>query len=482
MTLNPALAREHFKNNEVTLDFSSAFSLLSGNYGLPAEEAVEVHPKNGGEGLENFGLFGGEAQYTSFSPGIGPDDWQPKEEDFIYPIFRILSDTTVVKFGVPIVFGKEVLMDTVKKIENQTVYPDHKNDEVGNSLGVVTKAFWENSYKVDGVTVPAGVNAVLKIDAKSNPRIARALLMDPPAIHSGSVKVSFDWEKSHNLSDDEFWGKVGSYDKEGKLIALNVTKIKAYHEYSLVTHGADSFAQKVGEKGIANPQYTQWAKTLTSSNSSKADIDYSSLSFSKDNPNDNPLKPDPMNLIELLNPVLPTELQFTAESGEQDVLNLVSTLLKDKESLAAQVLELKNKPELTEEMASSLEFITNNGGMEAITEKVKNGEVFLNQVRTNAISNYKLLNADSIQEPIVRTIENADLEAARAFEQTYSTQVEKALPLVCENCKSTHITRASSFIEDGKPPTPDVKDADFEKDLEAENKKRRRKMSDIHTK
>ena len=65
----------------------------------------------------------------------------------------------------------------------QTVNCDHSTD-VANAIGSVKQTFWQESFKQDGIVIPAGINGVLKIDAKANPRLARGILMDPPSIHS----------------------------------------------------------------------------------------------------------------------------------------------------------------------------------------------------------------------------------------------------------------------------------------------------------
>lgn len=76
--------------------------------------------------------------------------------------------------------------------------------------------------------------------------------MDPPSIHSNSVSVRFIWDKSHpNLDEDEFWNKLGTYDEKGNLICRVVKEIVSYYETSLVSHGADPFAQKIDEMGIS---------------------------------------------------------------------------------------------------------------------------------------------------------------------------------------------------------------------------------------
>jgi len=60
------------------------------------------------------------------------------------------------------------------------------------------------------------------------------------------------------MADDEFYSKVGSFDDKGKLIQRVVTEIAGFHETSLVAHGADPFAQKVGKDGkIINPSYAR---------------------------------------------------------------------------------------------------------------------------------------------------------------------------------------------------------------------------------
>jgi hypothetical protein len=51
-----------------------------------------------------------------------------------------------------------------------------------------------------------GINAEYKIDALMNPRIARGLLMQPPAIHSTSMTVLFKFEFSHpDIATESRW-------------------------------------------------------------------------------------------------------------------------------------------------------------------------------------------------------------------------------------------------------------------------------------
>lgn len=87
--------------------------------------------------------------------------------------------------------------------------------------------------------------------------------MEPPSIHSNSVTVQFKWDKSHpQMEDNEFYQKLGTYDSKGVMVRRMVTEIVRYLETSLVSHGADSFAQKIGSDGkIINPTFAKrtWA-------------------------------------------------------------------------------------------------------------------------------------------------------------------------------------------------------------------------------
>ena len=97
-------------------------------------------------------------------------------------------------------FNRDVLKKSMQMLIGQTINIDHEI-AVGNAIGAVSEVFWQPAYKTkSGIEVPAGINAVLKIDGKSNPRIARGVMMDPPSIHSNSVTVRFKWEPSDRKS------------------------------------------------------------------------------------------------------------------------------------------------------------------------------------------------------------------------------------------------------------------------------------------
>jgi hypothetical protein len=106
-------------------------------------------------------------------------------------------------------------------------------------------AWDETGDKFGGV---AGINAEYKIDALMSPRIARGLLMDPPAIHSTSMTVLFEFEFSHPdlVEQGRFWQLLGD-EVEGEIVRLIVTKVQEYWEASLVFQGADRLAKQIDD-------------------------------------------------------------------------------------------------------------------------------------------------------------------------------------------------------------------------------------------
>ena len=167
------------------LRFGQSHSLFIGHKpeGVSCEEGLceNILSEATPESVASFGLFGGNNNMNTFYPGIEASDWTPKDSDFIQPVYRALSETIVSQYGIPIDFSRNgVLKASMKLLLAQTVNTNHET-ETENAIGSVSKVFWQEATKLSGVKVPAGINAVFKIDAKSNPRIARGILMDPPS-------------------------------------------------------------------------------------------------------------------------------------------------------------------------------------------------------------------------------------------------------------------------------------------------------------
>ncbi|HUF02799.1 MAG TPA: hypothetical protein VMM38_01345 [Aridibacter sp.] len=174
------------------------------------------------------------------------DEILPKEEDYIRVRFRALSQDLLPGYWIDLTLPG-VLEAGVEKLRGQTVYANHEFWDVEGWLGSVSKAEWDSEGRASG-GVP-GINAEYKIDALMNPRIARGLLMDPPAIHSTSLTFLFHFDFSHPrlVEEGKFWVNLGE-EIEGEIVRLIVTEIREIWEASLVFQGADRRAKQIGNE------------------------------------------------------------------------------------------------------------------------------------------------------------------------------------------------------------------------------------------
>lgn len=181
------------------------------------------------------------------------NDVLPGDGDYISVNFRALSKSLVP--GHWIDWTKDtVLEDSVELLRGATVYANHDFYDINGWLGAVAGVAWDAAGKNSG-GVP-GINAQYKIDALMNPRIARGLLMSPPAIHSTSMTVLFEFDYSHpDMAAEDRWKFFKNLGEEidGEIVRLIVTKINEYWEASLVFQGADRLAKmqpKGGEEDL----------------------------------------------------------------------------------------------------------------------------------------------------------------------------------------------------------------------------------------
>lgn len=410
------------------------------------------------ESISQFGLFGGDIDYNTYYPNIDPAELKPKDEEFIEPVFRLLSETIVSKNWNPTDFGQNgVLKASMSLLLGQTVNCDHETN-IGNAIGSVSKVMWQEGYKDGKFSIPAGINGVLKIDGKANPRIARGILMEPPSIHSNSVTVQFKWDKSHpNMEDNEFYQKLGTYDSKGNMVRRVVTEVVRYLETSLVSHGADSFAQKIGDDGkIINPTFAQrsWAsyeeyrddKSKNFYFSDFKDLNNTQESFI-DNPEiDNQENKQSMNEFELFIQSL-VEANIIAfgegqEANQENALALLKDLVSSRNNLQTQVTNLTTeKNSLTEQITNKEAEIAN------LKEMATVGKNHIASLRENAVATYKKLMGDQADETIVTMLnaETTGLATLISLTKDYQARLEEKFPLTCSKCGSHDVSRASSL-------------------------------------
>ena len=414
--------------------------------------------------VQSLGLFDNSTpNYTTYYPDVTAEDLNPKDEEFIYPVFRMLSEVVLSK-GYPIDFSKKgVLKKSMHMMTGQTINVDHET-ALGNAIGAITEVAWQESYKTaSGKIVPAGFNGVFKIDGKSNPRIARGIMMKPPSIHSNSVTVRFGWEPSHTFdTDSEFFDKLGSYTKEGELVRIVVNEIKQYSETSLVGHGADPYAQKIGADGkIVNPDYADNVYSFNADAPVKSfnKIDYKdscTLSFGADtipfsnkvNTN-NKQNDESMTIKELM---ANAEKQLGLEVGTITSENFAETLTAfvegkvDKETLTTLQTELDGVNVKLDKAATSVTTLTNE--IEGLKPDALIGKNTLTAMRAEATRVYSLLKGEKADEAIQNSILVADLGLATSLAKQYQEELDVKFPDICQDCQSINISKSTTQKDD----------------------------------
>lgn len=463
--------------NLETSQFFTSKGLIIGNY--LSDESYKPKPTD----ISKFGLFDSSApNYVSFDPSVTKEDFSPKDEDFIYPEFRLLSETTVRATFSPIDFSKNgVLKASMDLLEGTPIFPDHE-PSVGNSLGIIHSLYWQEAYVLDGLQIPAGINARLKLDGKANPRIARLLLMKPPAINSTSVSVSYSWEKSHkDMDDNTFWSMFGKTGPDGELVRKVVNRIVAYPEVSLVSLGADRFAQKINDGKIVNPNKARTAfsgnhyflqdfsKLYTSEESfslytnnttmdqlslltaalAKLGISFDSFNWEE---------ATPASLEALLEPLTPTEIPE----------NIQALMASMPEVTVDEINQLRGN-QITEQQIAEL------AELPALRERASFAESTLTSLREETIANYRASTGQDQESPVMIEMLNSAVPAQlQELNKGYIATLNALQPLICQDCGSNHIERRTSKTG-GEKPTG----------LSAEEKirnLRRMKASDIHGK
>lgn len=435
------------------------------------------------DSIAQFGFWGGDIDYNTYYPNLDKSELTPKDEEFIEPMFRLLSETIVSKNWNPTDFGQNgVLKASMKMLLGQTVNCDHETN-IGNAIGAVSQVMWQESYKDGSFTIPAGINGILKIDGKANPRIARGILMEPPSIHSNSVTVQFKWDKSHpQMEDNEFYQKLGTYDSKGVMVRRMVTEIVRYLETSLVSHGADSFAQKIGSDGkIINPTFAKrtWSSyeeyrddkskqyfftDYKSDFSSFQEKDDTQGSFNDNQEGDEKSKTnnkENMNkeLQEFLESLFGKDMLTLGEGQEMSqeaAVSLIQNLVSSRNELQTSV------DNLTTEKNSLTEQVTNlNAQVANLTEMATVGKNHIASLRENAVGTYKKLMGENADETIVTMLnaETTGITTLISLTKDYQARLEEKFPLTCAKCGSKDVNRASSVSEteeEGKTGTEDT--------------------------
>lgn len=454
-------------SNEDIICLASGHSMIMGN--MPgklnlAQVSDKIAKDIAGGHVDNqkFGLFdSSQPNYTTYYPDVTAEDLNPTDDEFVKPVFRMLSMTTVHAQWNPISFAKKgVLKDAMNMLIGQTVNVDHET-AIGNAIGSVESVEWQNGYTTsDGVKVPGGINAVLKIDAKSNPRLARGIMMTPPSIHSNSVTIRFEWEQSHlKMDSDVFWSKLGQLDEDGKRIQRVANKVISFSETSLVAHGADPFAKKLENGKIVLAKHAEDSSSLSAVQIERqgdrhAEFNYQNIDTVSNSVE--PTIPNKPNKKESLNKQDMKELleKLAAQSGfkfEGEIDK--EALMAHLESQSTSITELTEQnttanTSLTEAQESNATLTATNeeltANVELLTPLSEIGTKHTDGVRLEAKRLYGVLKGDKASEAILSQIDSATNEAAEAMLSEYTNEIESLHEASCSDCGSKNVTKASN--------------------------------------
>ena len=472
-----------------TIVLSAGHSILTPHLGSKIDgssfsDKFFAAAKKDRKSLDSFGLFGSDIDYNTYYPDATPEQFNPNEDEFIQPVFRMLSNCIVAKPYSPTEFPADVLKAAKHLLVGQTVNCDHATD-IGNAIGSVVETYWQEAYTDEnGVEIPAGINARLKIDAKANPRIARGINMDPPSIHSNSVTVMFEWKPSHEFENKwEFWEKLGTYDKDGVLIRRIATKIIAFKETSLVSHGADPYAQLIKDGKLVNPIYADNIYNSFSEDKAKeirekidqsraSFIDYKGFSEKVINHNtseiinrgtsQNTEESQVSNQNNKLNS-MPELTQFIEQLFGEGMLSLAEGATATTEHALAEIRRIVSenaslaeaKSTAEAEVTSLREEVTKLKGDLKTSEKFAEiGTTHFKEVKDATLASYKKLAGEKEDVNLLALIENMDsLSTLLSLKATYDTQLEEKFPLHCADCGSKNVNRASSVSTEGPEET-----------------------------
>lgn len=432
---------------------------------LPIKALSKIKESN--VDLKNFGLFDtATPNFNTYYPDLKPEDLVPNDKDYVNPVFRALSQIIINKYG-PIDFSQDnVLKKSRNKLVGQTIYTNHEAS-IGNEVGVITEVMWVEAQKQGKINIPAGINARLKIDGKSNPKLARGVMSDPPSVHSVSVTITFRWEKSHpEMSDEDFWQKLGSYDKENSLITRTVVEIMSYEEISLVSHGADPYAQKINEAGgIVNPAYADnqyqfsaeefstmqhhfdWKEQLIGKVklSKKGTIPKSSK-LSNNKKTNSKLNEEPMNK-ELLK-FLRAQFGLADSATEADVTAKLQERLPIALKAETDITGVQTKLTSSEAALAAAKVITPEQILllEAAPGYKLTADAALAVLRADTLKQYHLSvgGAEKADAAMATLIAGCSYEVGKALLTQYTATAESKFTAKCGACGSTNISRASA--------------------------------------
>jgi len=463
-----------------------------------------LYDKAGQFSKDKFGLS------ESFIPKLRvPDSVAVRPEDFVEVPFRLISAAIIAggTWRATDFTRPGVLKASVSKLNGKPVYKDHDTWTIDNLVGIVTNPVWTTDFKQDdGVYIPAGIDAIVRIDAKSpnNAGIARGVQYG--GIFSNSVTIDFEWEPSHKFPNMyEFEDKIGTYAEDGSMIRRVASKILDYFESSLVWLGADPYAKLIDKDGnlvnvditstyeqenqAIKDSYTKDKKYVVGMSYTKDVLNMSRMSYSKedetDKQNNNSNKNESMDKIlealraklglaadaevtpELIAGLM-TANEVTAKIAEQNKDKTVvatseyNTMKDNAEKFAKtgftaeKAFTLKQVEDLQAEagkvagLNTQVETLTAEktealAKVEEMKPMVEQGQKFHKSRVDEAIRLYKLQAGDKATDAVVDLFSKADSAALDGLLSQYTLTLTHSFGGRCKKCGSNEFEFKSSY-------------------------------------
>ncbi len=447
----------------------------------------------------DFGLFGSSGDPNKYYSDATAANIMPKEEDFIYVPFRLISATIVGggSWKATNFSNEQVLKDSMHKLLGKPIFTGHEQ-EMDNWVGIVQSVKWAGASVQEGVKIPAGIEAILAIDAKTNPKIARGVLLG--AIFSNSVTVAFGWKPSHDFGSIEaFEEKVGQTGPDSRMVTRDVMSIGDYYETSLVWLGADPYAKKIVEGRLVNVDIVNVVPFEKETAAYKKDHKYeiassfspAILSLSK-----SPQNQPPKNMNKFLEGLLVmlsvTEAQLRTSLGLDATAEITGDSIKGKLSFVSatpaitdeqklkvtlfdnmlstdsakatfgetpklddvsfDAVVILKKGEHTALQASTTELVTVTAERDGLKTKLTElepaaamGTQYLSKKRDEAVRLYKLTAKDKATDAVVALFNSATTEQLDGLISQHLNGAAEEFGGKCKKCGSAEFDFQSSF-------------------------------------
>lgn len=428
--------------------------------------------------VDTESLGWGSSNNNNMYVGESAKDILPKDDDFVGIPFRLLSSTIVAgKSWRATEFPPNILKSSMYKLEGKGVFTEH-DTELTNWVGVIKNVKWVEAKEENGRLIPSGIDATIMVDAKTNPKLVRALAVG--GVYSFSVTIMYDWSPSHEFdSDDDFYANIGKINQDGEMIRRVATKVHDYYEGSVVFMGADPFAKSRDEDGNlinvdgANvyedsyesiPASAKEDNSILNNYSISCGLTEDVLSLSRQNVSNTNTTNLTFKNNKMTKEVKDKLLELTGKQNLEDITvsDIVNIQENDLEVYRADLDDLKESftqedgktlSESVKDVLQAKEDETKalKTDIDSLKEDKEELQSFkdsvINTKKENCIRLYKLSNDGEISSEILDMINSSDIKTLDTLTKEYSKNTVQTFNGKCKACGSSEISFGNKVIE-----------------------------------